>query len=73
MPEQPRGAGVLFSDKHQGRVSLYRRDNTPPIPFPDHLDLLGGHLEAGESPEQNRRAGAGRGGEAQQVRSPART
>ena len=52
MPEKPRGAGVVFYDKHQGRVLLYRRDNTPTIPFPDHLDILGGHLEAGESPEQ---------------------
>ena len=52
MPAKPRGAGVLFYDKHQRRVLVYRRDNTPTIPFPDHLDILGGHLEAGETPEQ---------------------
>ncbi len=52
MPEQPRGAGVVFYDKHQQRVLVYRRDNTPTSPFPDHLDLLGGHVEAGETPEQ---------------------
>jgi 8-oxo-dGTP diphosphatase len=52
VPEKPRGAGVLFYDKHQRRVLVYRRDNTPTIPFPDHLDILGGHVEAGETPEQ---------------------
>ena len=52
MPETRRGAGVLFYDEDQRRVLLYRRDNTPTIPCPDQLDILGGHLEAGESPEQ---------------------
>ena len=52
MPETQRGAGVLFYDKPKGRVLVYRRDNKPTIPFPDHLDILGGHLEAGETPEQ---------------------
>ena len=52
MLEKPRGAGVLFYDKHLRRVLLYRRDNNPSIPFPDHLDILGGHTEPGESPEQ---------------------
>ncbi len=47
-----RGAGVLFYDKIRQRVLLYRRDNKPSIPFPDQLDILGGHTEAGETPEQ---------------------
>ena len=52
MPETRRGVGVVLYDKHRGRVLVYRRDNTPTLPFPDHLDLLGGHLEPGETPEQ---------------------
>jgi len=52
MPESPRGAGVLFYDRHTQRVLLYRRDNTPTIPFPGYLDILGGHTEAGETPEE---------------------
>jgi len=52
MPEHRRGAGVLFYDARERRVLLYRRDNTPAIPFPDHVDILGGAIEAGETPEQ---------------------
>jgi 8-oxo-dGTP diphosphatase len=51
MPENPRGAGVVFYDRGTQRVLLYRRDNTPTIPFPGYLDILGGHTEAGETPE----------------------
>ncbi len=47
-----RGAGVVFYDRAKRRVLVYRRDNTPTIPFPDQLDILGGHVEAGETPEQ---------------------
>jgi 8-oxo-dGTP diphosphatase len=50
--ETCRGAGVLFYDKDERRVLVYRRDNTPAIPFPDQIDILGGHVEAGETPEQ---------------------
>lgn len=52
MRETCRGAGVVFYDKEKWRVLLYRRDNTPSIPFPNYLDILGGHVEAGETPEQ---------------------
>ena len=31
---------------------LYLRDNKPGIPFPDHWDLIGGHVEEGETPEE---------------------
>ena len=31
---------------------LYLRDNKPEIPFPDHWDLIGGHIEEGETPEE---------------------
>jgi 8-oxo-dGTP pyrophosphatase MutT (NUDIX family) len=52
MPDTRRGAGVLFYDKEKRRVLLYRRDKKPTIPFPDQLDILGGHTESGETPEQ---------------------
>ena len=52
MAETPRGAGVLFYDRERERVLLYRRDSTPSIPFPGYLDILGGHTEPGETPEE---------------------
>ncbi|HEX2976125.1 MAG TPA: NUDIX domain-containing protein [Bacteroidales bacterium] len=41
---------ILENDK--GEFLLYLRDNKPSIPFPDHWDLIGGHVEPGETPEQ---------------------
>lgn len=52
MPDRIRGAGVFFYDRARRRVLFYRRDNTPSIPFPDHVDILGGHVEDGETAEQ---------------------
>jgi 8-oxo-dGTP diphosphatase len=40
---------ILENDK--GEFLLYLRDNKPGIPFPDHWDLIGGHVEEGETPE----------------------
>ena len=39
---------ILENDK--GEFLLYLRDNKPGIPFPDHWDLIGGHVEEGETP-----------------------
>jgi|SRR4030095_375507 8-oxo-dGTP diphosphatase len=44
-------AQVLLFDRDQ-RLLIYLRDDKPDIPFPNHWDLFGGHIEAGESPEQ---------------------
>lgn len=44
-------AQVLLFDGG-GRLLIYLRDDKPEIPFPNHWDLFGGHLEAGETPEQ---------------------
>jgi 8-oxo-dGTP diphosphatase len=44
-------AMVLLFDP-QDRLVVYLRDNKPDIPFPNHWDFFGGHLEAGETPEQ---------------------
>lgn len=41
---------ILENDK--GELLLYLRDNKPGIPFPGHWDLIGGHVEEGETPEQ---------------------
>ncbi len=41
---------ILENDK--GELLLYLRDNKPGIPFPEHWDLIGGHVEDGETPEQ---------------------
>jgi 8-oxo-dGTP diphosphatase len=44
-------AQVLLFDR-DGRLLIYLRDNKPEIPFPDHWDFFGGHIEEGETPEQ---------------------
>jgi len=40
----------LFDRNH--RLIIYLRDDKPGIPFPNHWDLIGGHVDAGETPEQ---------------------
>ena len=52
MPDRVRGAGVFFYDGAKRCVLFYRRDNKPTIPFPDQFDILGGHIEEGETAEQ---------------------
>ncbi|NMC39074.1 MAG: NUDIX domain-containing protein [Bacteroidales bacterium] len=41
---------ILENDK--GELLLYKRDNKPGIPFPGYWDLIGGHVEYGETPEK---------------------
>ncbi|HEY5469021.1 MAG TPA: NUDIX domain-containing protein [Bacteroidales bacterium] len=41
---------ILENDK--GELFLALRDNKPGIPFPNHWDLIGGHVEEGETPEE---------------------
>lgn len=41
---------ILENDK--GELFLALRDNKPGIPFPNHWDLIGGHIENGETPEE---------------------
>jgi 8-oxo-dGTP diphosphatase len=47
----PEIAQVLLFDR-RGRLLIYLRDDKAEIPFPNHWDLFGGHLEMGETPEQ---------------------
>ena len=42
---------VLLFDRHN-RLVVYLRDDKPDLPFPNHWDLFGGHLERYETPEQ---------------------
>jgi 8-oxo-dGTP diphosphatase len=42
---------VLLFDRNN-RLIVYLRDDNPDIPFPNHWDFFGGHLEADEGPEQ---------------------
>jgi 8-oxo-dGTP diphosphatase len=44
-------AAIILENK-KGEFLLYLRDNKPGIPFPDHWDLIGGHVEEGETPEE---------------------
>ena len=43
---------AIILENDNGEFLLYLRDNKPDIPFPNHWDLIGGHIEEGESPEQ---------------------
>jgi 8-oxo-dGTP diphosphatase len=43
---------AIILENGKGEFLLYLRDNKPEIPFPDHWDLIGGHVEEGETPEE---------------------
>ena len=44
-------AMVLLFDR-QCRLLVYLRDDKPDIPFPNHWDFFGGHVEEEETPEE---------------------
>ena len=44
-------AQVLLFDR-DNRLMIYLRDDRADIPFPNHWDFFGGHVEQGETPEQ---------------------
>jgi 8-oxo-dGTP diphosphatase len=44
-------AAIIFENDNK-EILLYLRDNKPGIPFPNHWDLIGGHIEEGETPEE---------------------
>ena len=47
-------SAIIFENPDEGFL-IYLRDSAidkPKIPFPDHWDLIGGHVEEGESFEQ---------------------
>ena len=43
---------AIILENDNGEILLYLRDGKPGIPFPHHWDLIGGHVEEGETPEQ---------------------
>jgi 8-oxo-dGTP diphosphatase len=43
---------AIILENDRGEFLLALRDKKPGIPFPDHWDLIGGHVEEGETPEQ---------------------
>jgi 8-oxo-dGTP diphosphatase len=43
---------AIILENDTGEFLLALRDNKPGIPFPNHWDLIGGHVEDGETPEQ---------------------
>ncbi|NTU66888.1 MAG: NUDIX domain-containing protein [Candidatus Moranbacteria bacterium] len=45
-----RGCGIIFYNPEKTAVLLFRRDDKDFIPFPNMLDLLGGHIDEGEDP-----------------------
>ena len=43
---------AIILENDRGEFLLALRDNKPWIPFPNHWDLIGGHVEEGETPEE---------------------
>lgn len=43
---------AIILENDEGMLLLYMRDDKPTIPFPSHWDLIGGHVEEGETPEE---------------------
>ncbi len=43
---------AIILENDSSELLLYLRDNKPGIPFPDCWDLIGGHVEEGETPEE---------------------
>lgn len=43
---------AIILENNEGEILLYLRDNKSTIPFPNHWDLFGGHVEEGETPEE---------------------
>jgi 8-oxo-dGTP diphosphatase len=52
MVREVKEIAAIILENHIGDFLLYLRDNKPGIPFPDHWDLIGGHVEEGETPEE---------------------
>ncbi|RPI75525.1 MAG: NUDIX domain-containing protein [Desulfobacteraceae bacterium] len=46
-----KGCSIIFVND-QNKVLLFLRDDKPGLPFPGRWDILGGHVEEGETPDQ---------------------
>ena len=47
-----RKIAAIILENDSGEFLLALRDNKPTIPFPNCWDLIGGHVEEGETPQQ---------------------
>ncbi len=49
-----KGTSIIFvrCNNDEPEVLLFLRDNKDTIPYPDCWDILGGHVESGETPEE---------------------
>lgn len=50
MRKRKQGCGMIFFSRNPRLVLVYRRDDIAGIPAPGLLDLIGGHVEDGETP-----------------------
>jgi hypothetical protein len=50
-----RGAGMIFHIKPTDEFMFFLRDDKPTISCPNMIDIIGGHMEEGEMPEQTAR------------------
>jgi 8-oxo-dGTP pyrophosphatase MutT (NUDIX family) len=46
-----RGAGVIFYVRSTDQLMFFLRDDKPGISCPNMIDIIGGHMEDGETPE----------------------
>jgi 8-oxo-dGTP diphosphatase len=47
-----RGAGVIFHIRSTDQFMFFLRDDKPSISCPNMIDIIGGHMEDGETPEE---------------------
>lgn len=52
--DSPEGTSIIFVklDNGEPKVLLFLRDNKDDIPYPNCWDILGGHVESSETPEE---------------------
>jgi 8-oxo-dGTP diphosphatase len=50
-----RGAGIIFHIKPTDEFMFFLRDDKPSISCPNMIDIIGGHMEEGETPEDTAR------------------
>jgi len=46
-----KGTSIIFIN-NADQILLFKRDDKDGIPFPGYWDVLGGHVEEGETPEE---------------------
>jgi 8-oxo-dGTP diphosphatase len=50
--EKHQGTSILFVDTDKENILLFLRDDISNIRYPNCWDILGGHVEEGETPEE---------------------